>query len=139
MSDKPIIIAGLAVFVVLATFPFWYPLVPPPVAGEEVSAPDREYPQHAPRCVEKREWMAANHMNLLKQWREEVVRDGDKEPYKSADFGTPHLKSLTDTCMDCHSAKEMVDEKGNTSCVQCHSFAGVEPDCWNCHIELKGN
>jgi hypothetical protein len=136
MSDKPVIMAGLAVFVVLATFPIWYKLV----AGEGVPQPDREYPKNVPRCVEEGEWMVSNHMNLLRQWRDEVVRgDGQKKPYKSRDFGAEHLKSLTRTCMECHSRKDMCDTNGDTSCTQCHNYANVEPECWDCHIELKGN
>jgi hypothetical protein len=132
MSDKPVIVAGLALFVAAVTFPIWYPLV----AGGEVSPPDRQYPNDVPRCIEERQWMVGNHMNLLKRWRKDVVRGGDLKPYKD----TGYLKSLTRTCMEqCHSRKEMCDDDGNTSCRQCHSYAGVELDCWNCHVEPEGN
>ena len=136
MSDKPIIIAGLAGFVVLVTFPFWYPLV---LGQAFQSPPAREYPQDV-RCIEKKEWMAANHMNLLKQWRKEVVRSRGPEakPYES-ESGKEYAKSLTDTCMACHGKKDMLDGNGDTSCTQCHNYAGIEPDCWNCHIEPEGN
>ena len=135
MSDKPIIVAGLVVFLALVTFPIWYTLA----ASGQVPPLDRDYPEDVPRCVENKDWMVANHMILLKKWRQEIVRDGDKEPYKSDDFDTYHAKSLTGTCMQCHSRKEMCDANGDTSCVQCHNYASVAPACWDCHIELKGN
>ncbi len=47
MSDKPIIIAGLAVFLALVTFPFWYVLV----SAEEVPPPERSLPEDVARCV----------------------------------------------------------------------------------------
>ena len=77
MSDKPTILIGLVVFVVLATVPIWYALG---IADEE-SAPaypaDLELPENSSQCVEDRQYMIANHMDLLNRWRDEVVRDGD--------------------------------------------------------------
>jgi hypothetical protein len=39
--------------------------------------------------------------------------------------------SLEDTCFKCHS---------NTSqfCDSCHTYAGVQPYCWDCHNESEG-
>ncbi len=135
MSDKPIIMAGLAVFMVLVTFPIWYAFVP----GEEVAPPDRQSPKDGSRCVEGSVWMVENHMTLLNQWRYEVIREGDRTPYESEAFGTLHKKSLTRTCMTCHSKKEMCDSNGNTSCARCHDYVNVKPNCWDCHVELKGD
>jgi hypothetical protein len=71
--------------------------------------------------------MAANHMDLLDQWRDSVVREGVWE-YTSNAFGTKYKMSLSGTCMECHNDRE-------TFCDRCHTFAGVEPNCWNCHVE----
>ena len=136
MNDKPRIMVGLAIFVILAWFPIWYALALAAYGAGDTAAPSRQYPDG--RCIEEKDWMAANHMVLLNGWRDEVVRQGEAQPYVSRDFGTKHVKSLTQTCLECHSKPEMCDASGNTSCTQCHDYANVQPRCWNCHIELKG-
>ncbi len=69
--------------------------------------------------------MRANHMRLLNDWRDLVVREGERT-YTAAD-GKVYEISLTGTCLKCHSNKE-------TFCDRCHDYAGVTPSCWNCHI-----
>ncbi len=127
MSDKGRIIAGLVIFVVVATFPIWYTLG----AAGDVSPPDLELPEDGSQCVEDKEYMTANHMDLLNQWRDAVVRDGEKY-YTSTMSGKRHEMSLTRTCMKCHSNRE-------TFCDRCHDFAGVAPTCFDCHVERRGN
>ena len=126
MSDKGKIIAGLVIFLVLVTFPIWYALAP---AGD-ASPPDLELPADGSRCVEDTPYMIANHMDLLNQWRDAVVRDGQREYTSSS--GEKYTMSLTGTCMGCHGSRE-------TFCQRCHSYANVEPSCWQCHVEEKGN
>ena len=137
MNDKPRIMLGLAIFLAVATFPIWYTLGFAAYSGDEPAPPSRKYADEAPRCIEDKQWMAGNHMVLLNQWRDEVVRQGNAELYKSRD-GEEHVKSLTLTCLECHSKPEMCDADGNTSCTQCHDYADVQPRCWNCHVELRG-
>ena len=134
MSDKPIIMAGLAVFIGVMTFPIWYTLG----FSEDSSPPDLERPQG--ECVESALWMSANHMTLLKDWRREVVREGDKS--KITVGGQEYPKSLTKGCMKCHVNRE-------TFCYECHKYTNAVqllplrgPDgsqrgirCWNCHLE----
>ena len=213
MRDKPIIVAGLAVFLALATFPIWYTLglagwAPPPdleppfgaprlfdvpwsaVRGDsegdvdwrrlqeefkrhQVSLPDGarlvkgeqggqwdkwrivdadrcylavkdgdELDVYQGECVEKN--MVTNHMSLLKNWREAVVRDADKSQIDIN--GTMYDKSLTKCCMKCHTSRERF-------CARCHEYTNVLPlpplwsrgtaeravHCWGCHVEPKGN
>ena len=40
------------------------------------------------------------------------------------------MKSLTNTCIRCHSNKDKF-------CDECHHFAGVQPYCWACHVMPK--
>ena len=124
MSDKAKIIVALAAFVVLALSPVWYAVG----SGGGGSAPELELPTGD--CVEDTQYMIGNHMNLLNDWRDAVVRDGQKE-YKSLS-GKKHVMSLTGTCMSCHSNRE-------TFCLRCHDYANVQPSCWDCHLEPKGN
>jgi hypothetical protein len=126
MSDRGRIIAGLVFFLVLVTFPIWYAVG----AAESARAPELERPKNASRCVEDTQYMTANHMNLLNQWRDAVVREGKKEYTSSS--GEKYLISLTGTCMRCHNDR-------STFCTRCHSFVDVEPRCWDCHIEPKGS
>jgi hypothetical protein len=68
------------------------------------------------------------HMDLLNEWRDDVVRKG-KRIYTSPG-GKKYNMSLSNTCMECHSNKAEF-------CDECHQYAGVDPYCWNCHIEPK--
>ena len=128
MGDKIWIIAGLAVFLVLATFPIWYAL------GTDNDAPafpsDLELPQNYSQCVKDKEYMIANHMDILNQWRDEVVRQGDNSRIEIG--GKLYEKSLTKTCMQCHTSRE-------NFCARCHNYADVRPTCWDCHLEPKGD
>ena len=126
MNDKAKIFAGLAVFVLAVTLPIWMGLVT--AKGEK---PDPILPTQSSACVESKEYMVANHMNMLDTWRDAVIREGHKE-YKATD-GTEYEMSLTKTCMSakCHADKA-------TFCDECHEYANVEPYCWDCHVEPKG-
>ncbi len=126
MNSKGMVFAGLVVFLALVAFPFWYAFG----VGGDVSAPDLEMPTDATQCIEDTEYMTANHMDLLNQWRDEVVREGKRE-YTSAS-GEKFTMSLTGTCLKCHTDRD-------TFCTRCHDYANVEPSCWDCHVETKGN
>ncbi len=75
-------------------------------------------------CVEDTEWMRSHHMQLLDQWRDEVVRGGSTQYVSST--GQIYDKSLDDTCLKCHSNAEEF-------CTKCHENANVELYCWDCH------
>ncbi|MEW6203042.1 MAG: sulfate reduction electron transfer complex DsrMKJOP subunit DsrJ [bacterium] len=123
MNDKGKIVFGLIVFLVIVTFPLWYGLV---TAGT-VSPPDVELPASEKNCVENKEYMVAHHMDLLDQWRDAVVRKG-RINYTSRTYGKTYEMSLTKTCMKCHNNREKF-------CDRCHTYADVDPYCWDCHLE----
>ena len=98
MYDAGKVIAGLIIFLIIVTFPVWYN-----VASQSGEAPELVYPENEKFCVAAKEYMKTDHMDLINQWRDEVVREGNRM-YK--DFkGRTHEKSLTKTCLDCHSKK----------------------------------
>ena len=76
-------------------------------------------------CVEATDYMRANHMDLLDQWRDTVVREG--RPHLHLRGGQGLHMSLSDTCLDCHSNKEQF-------CDACHTYSAVDPYCWDCHV-----
>lgn len=123
MYDKGKVIAGLIVFVITVTFPFWYNL------GTAAPAPElklTEKAKAAKTCVMPKDEMKSGHMQLLDVWREEVVR-GASRMYVN-EHGKAFDMSLSNTCLDCHSNKA-------DFCDRCHNYASVSPYCWDCHID----
>jgi hypothetical protein len=123
MRDRVWSLVGLAVFVVVLTAPFWCAR-----AGANPSArlPNLQLPATQKECIAPAGTMRAVHMQLLVNWREDVVRRGDRK-YIAYD-GKVYEKSLTHTCMGCHSKAGFCD--------RCHAYSGVSaPYCWNCHNE----
>jgi len=132
MYDTGKIIVGLAIFVVLFTSPIAYNLS----VGDEVNEPVlSETAKAAGECVRDTEWMTENHMKLLNEWRDIVVRDGYRV-YVSPDNGKEYNMSLTNTCMDCH-ADGATMAGYQQFCNACHTSASVEPYCWKCHLQSK--
>jgi hypothetical protein len=125
MRDRGRIVLGLAVFLVLATFPIWYNLV----SGEEPRQPELRLPQDETDCVADTAFMRTEHMQLLMDWRDEVVRTNQRD--FTAEDGRRYYKSLSGTCMSCHDNKQEF-------CDKCHDYVGVKPYCWDCHVEPKG-
>jgi hypothetical protein len=123
MYDASKIVAGLAVFVLLATSPLWYNAI----SAAPPDAPELQQPPNgSTECVEATDYMRANHMDLLDQWRDTVVREGVRT-YTSEKSGKTYTLSLSDTCLDCHSDKEKF-------CDACHTYSAVDPYCWDCHV-----
>lgn len=125
LYNRGIIIAGIVIFVVVVTFPFWYD------RGKALSPPDLQLDtpaiQKLPerRCVEDAAFMRDNHMTLLASWRDSVVREGNRV-YTATD-GRVFEMGLTGNCLKCHENKSRF-------CDRCHDYAGVKPTCWDCHI-----
>jgi len=126
MHDTAKIVGGLVMFVVLMTSPLWYNALT--AAPVEVPALDPP-PNGSKECVEVRAYMRASHMDLLNEWRDGVVRTGQRS-YVSTTNGRTFDMSLSRTCLDCHSNKAEF-------CDRCHTFMAVDPYCWNCHVEPK--
>ena len=126
MNDKNIIITGLIIFFVFLTFPFWYNMgkaspVPEPKLTDKAKA-EKE-------CIEPKEYMKAEHMQILDIWRDSVVRNASRVfVSKSGKRFNISLSAGEDSCMGCHSNKAEF-------CDKCHDYASVRPYCWDCHIE----
>jgi hypothetical protein len=128
------IIPALLVFLGLVTFPLWYNM------GKAAPAPEPKIDTPAiqrmaqKQCILPKDEMRTGHMQLLNDWRTEVVRNG-KKIYVAYD-GKKYDMSLQNECMKCHSNKEEF-------CDKCHTYAGLAADstpyCWTCHIAPKEN
>jgi len=133
LYDAKVVIPALLVFLAVAAFPFWF------AGGNPAKMKDPEKPKaklvqkvradKKVACIEATAWMRANHMQLLNDWRNLVVRD-TKRIYVASD-GASYRMSLSNTCLRCHTSKK-------NFCDRCHNYAGVAPFCWNCHVEPKG-
>ncbi|HBI16106.1 MAG TPA: cytochrome C [Desulfobulbaceae bacterium] len=119
MYDSGKIIPGLIIFVLLITFPIWYN------HGDAGEVPKTEMPKYNRLCVLPLEEIRPNHMKMLNQWRDEVLRDEDRSFI--AVEGKMYQKSLQNTCMECHVSKKKF-------CDECHTYAAVTPYCWDCHL-----
>lgn len=123
MYDAGKVLVGLAVFGTLVTGPIWYGL-----GRGTGQMPELQKPADAKQCIEPTSFMRANHMQLLDQWRQAVVRVDDRV-YVASD-GKRHEMSLTRTCLRCHADTEKF-------CTRCHLYAGVEVFCWDCHQQKR--
>jgi len=126
--NKFTIFIGLVAFLVVATAPLWLNagrVVPSPKpdlntpAIQQLAAKDKQ-------CVLPTAQMRATHMQLLIDWRDQVVRTGSRVWVSPS--GKKFEASLSNTCLGCHTNKAEF-------CDQCHNYIAVTPNCWGCHLE----
>jgi hypothetical protein len=125
MYDAGKIITGLIIFLGLITLPIWYDMA----SGKAAYVPEPEIITEEKECIESTQYMRDKHMDLLDEWRESAVRQGVRT-YIASD-GQKYEISLTGTCLSCHSNKAEF-------CDQCHDYAAVKPNCWDCHNLPEG-
>jgi hypothetical protein len=131
LYDGGKILIGLVIFVAFAAFPFYYNI------GMENKKPEPKLdtpeilkmPEQERKCVEPKAFMRTEHMQLLNNWRDSVVRDGYRQ-YTSDASGKHFNMSLQNECMRCHANKKKF-------CDECHNYMAVKPYCWDCHIAPK--
>lgn len=127
LYDFKYIVVGLLIF-----FGLLFSAVLPNL-GKTVAAPDPKLDTPAiqklaakdRKCVMPTDYMRANHMQMLVDWRESVVRDAQREFVNPE--GKKFVASLSNTCLDCHSNKTQF-------CDQCHNYVAVTPNCFGCHL-----
>ena len=124
MRERILILGGVAIFLVLFTYPLWHAAA----VSTRAKPPQLELPAEARECVAPIPYMRRAHMQLLIDWRENAVRHGLRRIH--AANGKEYDASLTHTCLGCHSRSNFCDK--------CHSYSGVSaPSCWQCHNESK--
>lgn len=128
MYNTSKIIIGIIIFVLLFTAPIWTNMF----NSGDAKIPNLKYPEKYTKCVMDKKYMIENHMDLLNQWRDKVVRQDIRmlkingKPFLID--GKPAEMSLTKTCLKCHSEKK-------DFCDQCHNYLDVKPYCWDCHVD----
>ena len=122
MYDGKYIIPGLVVFVALMTFPIWKNM------GNAGPVPKPEKPKEVTMCVDTAKYMRTSHMKVLDDWRDEVLRQGNRKQIEVN--GIKYDKSLMNGCMKCHAEKKKF-------CDECHTYTSVKPYCWDCHFLPK--
>jgi hypothetical protein len=109
MSAKKMILIA----VVIVLLPFGLSLAGTVFGGGEepfLVMPDEKHKA----CVRDTETMRLRHMYILKEIRDEVIRDGIRGDLK------------LETCAECHTSRAEF-------CDRCHHHVNLEPDCFGCH------
>lgn len=131
--NKGPVFLGIAVFLALALFPFYNNFgktnKKPEPKTDTPAIMEYEKLNGKKECVESKEYMRAEHMQILNQWRDSVVRDYNRG-YISDSNHKRFDMSLQNGCMKCHSNKKKF-------CDECHNYLAVKPYCWDCHIAPK--
>lgn len=100
--------------------------------GENSLGPNPAKAFKGDKCVEPVDDMRRYHMNYLKHQRDETVIDGVRGN-----------KYSLNQCIDCHATKSPSVAGGNIRtiepfCAECHAFAAVKIDCFECHTGAAG-
>ena len=127
--NKNMIVTGLVVFALAVLSPFWFNMITATQAAPEPELSSKAKAEK--KCVLDKYDMRANHMSLLDEWRDSVVRDADRL-YTAANGHTFNMSLSTgeNSCLGCH------DDKAKF-CDSCHTYASVRPYCWECHTNPK--
>lgn len=75
------------------------------------------------QCVADTQTMRRDHPDMLKQQRDRTVHEG----VRTRQFS---LRA----CVECHASAKTGSVLGKQGfCQSCHAYAGVAPDCFECH------
>ncbi len=81
------------------------------------------------QCIAPAEEMRKNHMEMLHHQRDRTMRQGIRGE-----------KASLNECINCHASKTTGSVLGKEGfCQECHSYAAVKLDCWDCHQPKAGH
>ena len=128
MNKNQFVAAGLIVFVILFTFPVLLSLgksvkatQPPALLQDEKAMQELADKLGVKDAAEFRE----KHKQILAQWKDAVVRDGQRI------YVTKDGKEIPISLQNLASQPQL--------CSTCHDYVGAEKlNCWTCHVEPKG-
>ncbi|TVM25368.1 sulfate reduction electron transfer complex DsrMKJOP subunit DsrJ, partial [Oceanidesulfovibrio marinus] len=110
MYNAKYTVPAIVVLLILATIPFWWCSILVP----DDKTPELALPEDQDKCNEAADYMKANHMQMLNDWRDRVVRQGER--LYPAPAGKVSEMSMQNNCMKCHTNKAEF-------CDQCHYTA----------------
>ena len=102
------------------------------VAVAGTPKPDIPKAAKGEQCVEETSFMRKNHMELLLHQRDKTVHEGIRTKKHS-------LKE----CFTCHVVKDASNKPVTVKdpkhfCRECHDYAAVKVDCFQCHSSVPG-
>ncbi|MHC4662530.1 MAG: hypothetical protein ACYS8W_12650 [Planctomycetota bacterium] len=108
----------LIIVAVILLIPLGYGVIS--IAASDDTQPFLEKPdvKKGDKCIRDTEYMRLNHMDLLKEARNQAMREG-----KEADVSI-------NECRGCHTGREQF-------CDKCHSVVNAQLDCYGCHYYPK--
>ena len=81
------------------------------------------------QCIASVDEMRRSHMDMLKHTRDRTMRQGIRGE-----------KASLNECINCHASKTSGSVLGKDGfCQECHSYAAVKLDCWDCHQPKAGS
>src|SRR5512143_4142814 len=104
----------ILVFAAIAAFPVYYNIgrvnakPEPKVDTPAIQEWEKQYGKK--ECVESKEFMRTEHMQLINLWRDSVVRDMNRQ-YISTSNHKKFNMSLQNGCMQCHSNKKKFSDE----------------------------
>ena len=108
-------------------FALWMGGVQSPAQAADVPLPHPAKAFKGENCVEPVDVMRRNHMTFLMHQRDETLREGIRGK-----------KYSLNQCIDCHAvtSPDVAGGKVRTLkpfCAECHAYAAVTIDCFQCH------
>ncbi|MCP4411505.1 MAG: Hdr-like menaquinol oxidoreductase cytochrome c subunit [Gammaproteobacteria bacterium] len=78
-------------------------------------------------CVDDKDFMRLNHMDLLRHERDETLHEGIRDTKYSL------KKCITCHAVDGSDGATLTIESPKHFCRSCHDYAAVSIDCFQCH------
>lgn len=149
MYDSGKIITGLVIALILLTFPLWYNM-----GSASMPAPDPKLTPKAKaagKCIMPKIEMKTGHMQLLDDWRNAVVRDGQRYyiPGETPEYVRPEMiaiegarKAVANTIVEIpgvgplRDRVDKDDQRLNTGAGQQFEMS-LQNTCMDCHSNKK--
>lgn len=117
MATMKQMLVGLAAILLLA-----------PVAATASAPKPNVRIENPGQCIAPTAEMRVNHMKMLNHTRDRTLRQGIRGE-----------KASLNGCIDCHASKTTGSVLGKDGfCQECHAYAAVKLDCWDCHQPKAG-
>jgi hypothetical protein len=107
----------------LGVFAMFVTQIPNAAAGVDMPEPTIAQAKGG-HCVRDDAYIMRHHPDMLRHQRDNTLRLG----IRAGDFNLMR-------CMECHSNNAADPAELKTDCDNCHAYAAVHLDCWDCHAK----